>query len=1625
MSIENIFSRSSVRLQYIFSNTNTIYSNDIIVFLQGPPEKPTILNSTYNLYTNIITIDFNIRDSFDNGILVDRIEYSLDNVDFISPTETLLYNRNTQRINVQLSSAISPGQFIYLRAVNEIEPSTPPNNSIEIKFPPDIPTQFSFIAQNKSALLRINSEPNRRGGEILSYVYNIYQSDNPLNSPITNTYIPLPLSNSQRQLPFNISIPNLIENTRYYATLYATNIIGSSLVSPPSPNITVFTTPNPPLNVISTPLKNSVSIQFEPGNNNSLPIKNHRIRILNINNIIINETIISITTQTIQTQIITNLIENQTYTARVSSFNDAGYGLETISLPFIPYKEPEVPQLTTITPGKNSFIVNWIAPFNNNSNILRYTYRLYKAINIGDIPVLVDTNIISKDVVTYEVNGLDANAIYSIEISATNDGGESFYSTRLSTIPYKEPDQPNPAELTKNYLAVDGNLSNIEPNENSSPILYYTIYLYNGITNTRVVSRQIEDYLLPFTFDGLIKDTPYYVKITATNIGGESAESISSPIVYPYGIPDKVVNVNAIGGNKLIRITYNNPTTNIYNPIISYRIYLDWSEIIDEYTGEIIEKTQYRDVSNTLLYTWFNLLPNITYSVSISTYNGVYSERTAPVNTLVYKEPNIPSNIILIGKYESLSISFIEPLNNSSPIIAYKYINTENGAFTVVDINDVYEIGDGKKYIDISNVIIGKQYSYYLLAQNSAGNSNYPSSPTNIATPYTVPFKPIILSVNEDDASVIITFKVHNGYSPINKISYEVLKTDLNVLGPVLIFGLEPDEIPQIISVNGFEYTYSLNIKRLNNSFLILRNKFINGSPYNIRLFVSNLAGDSDISEYSRTFIPYGFPSAPIITASSLNIETKRYTGFISCNNFNGRQVTQYKYSLTGDIYDESDPYNYGIIQANISSPNALTPFSIKLHAGLEYEVVFAAYNIKGYSNLSVPYNVYFNPTEPDAPIILDICANAISLVITIEKSYPNGEPVIYYSYSINGGPYSILDNSYLSEIPLNPTKLKLTIENYLNGSGVSLPIQPLTIYNVQLKATNIIGTSESSPAFPAVKTPSVPEIPYILYVKHVINSIPKINIYCILPNDNSAPINKYTVYIQNQNIYPKVDLSYQMMASSSSVQKINGNIVLSIPQTSFVYESRYPYILKVNAQNRIGFSSFSIVNIGYYLPVSPLFTVYAGNKSAQIIMDVSQTNILPIIQYQYQINNGVFITKNIDASDTLIVSPYNQELILNLSDLSNSILSTVSFIFKNAIGVSNTKIIKFKTYDPNDLYLVGEYDPTQQVNYLSPETTVSDYCEQRRMLSLYNIPAPRLEIKSPYDNGYTVEELNMRRKAEILKYTSNRVSTQTNNMTRKEKYAYASSNYTQLKGSTLAFLVDACLNPLCRPPKPTSSSDVPGPSMLLYEDASVPLYNYTTFNRYSYGITYDISSGNWRFYTEENLILVNMQTQSIGTLIIEKNIASPTQTYNMRIPIGIYFTGSNAGLDTRYTYDIRVVEIKVGIFYNINKVLEFTRYNPEELAKIKFQPLSSVDISSNYYLTNYLGDFIVDTFTLSTMSNYVYKMSIYVKTIITAYNNFGEIISDGGINTISVKHIVNYGENMNVSKNINIISII
>jgi hypothetical protein len=293
----------------------------------------------------------------------------------------------------------------------------------------------------------------------------------------------------------------------------------------------------------------------------------------------------------------------------------------------------------------------------------------------------------------------------------------------------------------------------------------------------------------------------------------------------------------------------------------------------------------------------------------------------------------------------------------------------------------------------------------------------------------------------------------------------------------------------------------------------------------------------------------------------------------------------------------------------------------------------------------------------------------------------------------------------------------------------------------------------------------------------------------------------------------------------------------------------------------------------------------------------------------------------------------------------------------------------------------------------------------QRRKLQLLNIPPTRYTPISPYPT-YTQFQLNMRRKVEILKYSANNSNSKTNNFTKSEKWKQlVSGNYQRrtipqydIRQATDNNNVIDCSSNYSIP-IPSSSSGIPGPTVYLYEDPAIPLYNYNVVR--SYSILDDNNDQKWNTNPYNDIVCTSGKETLLTLLGIRQYIDNPTYSFNIQTSIGLYLAGNvnTTGYSTPLTFSIS--NITCNIYYNNTKVLS---------PPITFSGLNNLTVNiqqssiGQFNASLYVGNITIENFTLPTNDNMVYD----IKLIFT-------ITSPSSNNAFT---ITNYGATCNLSQN-------
>lgn len=297
---------------------------------------------------------------------------------------------------------------------------------------------------------------------------------------------------------------------------------------------------------------------------------------------------------------------------------------------------------------------------------------------------------------------------------------------------------------------------------------------------------------------------------------------------------------------------------------------------------------------------------------------------------------------------------------------------------------------------------------------------------------------------------------------------------------------------------------------------------------------------------------------------------------------------------------------------------------------------------------------------------------------------------------------------------------------------------------------------------------------------------------------------------------------------------------------------------------------------------------------------------------------------------------------------------------------------------------------------------SIQSVCDQRRKQLIYNVPPARINIISPYETTkYTKFDLDMRRKAEVLKYQKG--STKGNSMTKKQQWAQiANGNYQTLSSSAInrittlnneaVKIVDCSSSGLIL--TPLSASNVPpDPTVpFLYNDKTVPLYNYINpISTRAYGFENASINPDMVFQTiiYNNVICNSNIPNKIASILFLENADQNAYTLSIQnIPLAIRIEGDVSGsgqiINEIIPNDATINSIQLNTYYNDNLVpdrslYQYT-YSSNILQNYNLHVVTDTNKNGNTFSgTQYIGTVSISNILLYTSPGFIYDFKLNV----------------------------------------------
>jgi len=290
---------------------------------------------------------------------------------------------------------------------------------------------------------------------------------------------------------------------------------------------------------------------------------------------------------------------------------------------------------------------------------------------------------------------------------------------------------------------------------------------------------------------------------------------------------------------------------------------------------------------------------------------------------------------------------------------------------------------------------------------------------------------------------------------------------------------------------------------------------------------------------------------------------------------------------------------------------------------------------------------------------------------------------------------------------------------------------------------------------------------------------------------------------------------------------------------------------------------------------------------------------------------------------------------------------------------------------------------------------------QNRRNGLIFNIPPPRYTPQNPYALGFTKAQLDMRRKAEVLKYnkTSNGRISKAQSWSQIVNGSYQRRTYSNTYLNNITDI--SCDNVITY----TTGAGIPGPPIALYLDPAVPLYNYNSQSA-GLGINNEDETDMWRTKYDTNLL---SNAPVIYTLNIRPPIDNPIYNFTVKTSVGIYLDGSaNAN---NYVTTVTISPDSIKVMYG-GQMVDLQNRRPTITLESGFKNDISGSLTGGPYGgAFYLGNIVISNLILPTAAGNTYD--IVIQPTISA--SIVGVVSNDPINRIQATlytNLIEYSNN-------------
>ncbi|MGH9105553.1 MAG: beta strand repeat-containing protein [Acidimicrobiales bacterium] len=530
--------------------------------------------------------------------------------------------------------------------------------------------------------------------------------------------------------------------------------------------------------------------------------------------------------------------------------------------------------------------------------------------------------------------------------------------------------------------------------------------------------------------------------------------------------------------------------------------------------------------------------------------------------------PSVPTDVTGTNGNGSVALQWSAPApDEASPISDYVIRYSSNGGSSW----GTYDTGSAATSVTVGGLSNGTAYIFEVQAVNSVGSGSF-SSPSSTFTPSGPPGPPTITSITPQDGGLVVNFTASSSGAPISGYLYQ-----LNGSGPWLASSATSSPL----TISGLA----------------------DGTSYSVQIEAQSSIGTGPPSN-SLSQTPLTSPGPP--TIASVQVGPGAASVDFTPGNTGGGAITGYRYSTDGAVT---------WTLTSVASPLSLSG----LANGTTFNFELEAVNSSGVGSAAT--TSFTTPSVPSAPAISSITPGSQQLTVRLSPPSSGGYPVTDYQWSTDGGTTWYSEDDHITPCQrLTATAGTVMCQISALSSDGSTALTNGTLYSVEMRAVNAVGTGAASQAVPA--TPyTVPSPPTITTsAGGMVAADQSLTVSFAPPaNDGGSTITGYQYSTDAGSTWQPADGGQPLTSNAMTITTLSADGVTSLSNGT-------TYDVEIRAANAAGPGVASGVAAG--IPstapdAAVIDSVTPGDGTLAVAFTAGANNGAVISGYKYSIDGG------------------------------------------------------------------------------------------------------------------------------------------------------------------------------------------------------------------------------------------------------------------------------------------------------------------------------------------------------------------------------------------------------------------